>query len=252
MKKLLSIAVCASAVAAFADPTTINVGSVGVTEIQSSLTNTVIAVSYAELGTDGTSGIAVSNIVKTANLTVGDLLHVFKTSNTYETYRLTAGAGGAKYWDKTVNYLLNANGVLTAGESSDATIPSLTAGVGIWLVRNVAEWDGQPFTFHIYGQPVSTPTFSASAGTANLIGNPTQTAKVPSFSVTTQGDRVLVPDESVLGGLKTYKYSTKGGWTTVNVVDGVRTRDSGLPTIAAGKGFWYVPVAASTVSWANN
>lgn len=251
MKKLLSIAVCASAVAAFAEtaPVEVTLGEVGVTAIQSTLTNTVIAVSYAELGTDGTEGITISNIVKTANLTVGDLLHVFKTSNTYETYRLSAGTGGAKYWEKTVNYLLNANGVLSAGESSAVTIPSLSAGVGIWLVRNVEAWDGQAFTFYIYGKPVSTPMVNASAG-ANLIGNPTQVAKVPTFSVTTKGDRVLIPDESVLGGLKTYKYSTN--WTTVNVVDGVRVRETGLPAIAAGKGFWYVPVAASTVSWANN
>ena len=77
MKKLLSIAVCASAVAAFATDTPITLGQVGVTAITSSYTNTVVAVSYKELG-DGDGNITISNIVKTANLEVDDLLYVFK------------------------------------------------------------------------------------------------------------------------------------------------------------------------------
>ena len=56
MKKLLSIAVCASAVAAFATDTEIPLGDVGVTAITSDLTNTIVAVSYKQLG-DGDSNI---------------------------------------------------------------------------------------------------------------------------------------------------------------------------------------------------
>ena len=252
MKKLLSIAVCASAVAAFGASVEVPLGNVGVTAITSDLTNTIVAVSYKELG-DGDGNVTISNIVKTANLTEGDLLHVFKDNSTYETYTLTQGSGGALYWDKTANYVLDANGSLSAGSTSEASVANLPAGVGLWLVRNVAKWNGNAFTFYIYGKPVATPeTVPVAANTAALIGNPTQSAKAPTLSAATNGDRILVPNKNIMTGMKTYKYSTAGGWTTVNMVNGVRTRESGLPSIEPGKGFWYIPMAASTVSWSNN
>ncbi|MBR3221405.1 MAG: hypothetical protein IKF72_04165 [Kiritimatiellae bacterium] len=257
MKKLLSIAVCASAVAAFADPTVIKVGSVGVTAIQSDLTNTIVAVSYKELGA-GDSNITISNIVKTANLTVGDLLHVFKDGATYETYTLTAGSGNVLYWDKTANYVLDGYGNLSAGQSTDASIATLTPGLGLWLIRK--GWDGAaPFTFYIYGKPVtSAVSTSLAAGDAALIGNPTQSALVPTITGAQEGDLIQIPDSAnVAIRMTKYKYmkdKTDNNvlkWTTK--INGSYVRS--LPAIGAGKGFSYV--AGSTegtrvISWPVN
>lgn len=76
MKKILSIALCAAAVSAFADPTKTEFGKVGVTAITSSLSNTIVAISYDDLA--GGEGMVYSNLVKTANLTEGDRLVEFR------------------------------------------------------------------------------------------------------------------------------------------------------------------------------
>ena len=257
MKKLLSIAVCASAVAAFADPTTVNVGSVGVTAVTSGLTNTIVAVSYTELG-DGNGNITISNIVKTANLTAGDLLHVFKDGSTYETYTLTAGSGNVLYWDKTANYVLDNYGNLSAGQSTDASIERLAPGLGLWLIRK--GWNGvSPFTFYIYGKPLeSAASTSVAAGGAALVGNPTQDSLVPTITGAQEGDIIQIPDPTNTALQMTkYKYMQDKNdnnalkWTTKK--NGVKVYT--LPSIGAGMGFSYVAGSATgtrVISWPAN
>lgn len=249
MKKLLSIAVCASAVAAFAETTPVEVtlGEVGVTAITSGLTNTIVAVSYKELG-DGDGNITISNIVKTANLTAGDLLHVFKDATTYETYTLTSGTGGL-YWEKTQNYVVNEFGDLVVTNSTDASIATLGPGTAFWLVRK--GWDGTgSFTFYIYGKPVTAAiSRTLTSGEAALIGNPTQTAQVPTITTPTVGDVIQIPDASnVAIRMTKYRY-TSNGWKTKK--GGVTTYV--LPNIQPGTGFWYVATegSAPTISWSN-
>ena len=72
MKKLLSIVVIAVAVTAVAAEKT--VATVGVTAITSSKQHTIVSVPYTELGTGG--NICVSNLIKTANLDLGDIVEV--------------------------------------------------------------------------------------------------------------------------------------------------------------------------------
>lgn len=253
MKKLLSIAVCASAVAAFATDTEITLAEVGVTAIRSDLTNTIVAVSYKELG-DGDGNITISNVVKTANLTEGDLLHVFKDASTYETYTLMKDQStDVLYWGKTQNYVINEQGVLEVTDSADASITTLTPGVGFWLVRNLEEWDKQPFTFYIYGKPVSdVAAKTLSKGEAAMIGNTAQTAKNLSITNPQVGDVIQIPDSSNKAlRITKYKYIGDGQWKTKK--NGAYTYT--LPAIDAGKGFWYVAgqeEGTRTVSWANN
>ena len=244
MKKLLSIAVCASAVAAFA--TDVTCGSVGVTAITSSFTNTIVAVSYKDLASD--ADITISNIVKTANLTAGDLLHVFKDSGTYETYTLTDNGSGVLYWAKTQNYVIGASGGLTVGTSADASITTLESGLGLWLVRT-SGWTGSSFTFYIYGKPSDTTSVTVGAGKTALIGNPTQTGKAPTVTSAVKGDRILVPDEDRKGdSIETTTYTYTGTvWNTIKIVDGERKRIEGLPSIPAGMGFWYISKGESDV-----
>ena len=253
MKKLLSIAVCASAVAAFATDTEVVCGSVGVTAVTSSLTNTVVAVSFTDLASSG--DITVSNIVKTANLEVDDILYVFNGSS-YESYTLKA-SGGVKYWDKTVNYTLGAGG-LTASEGTAASLATLAVGQGLWLVRG-PNWNGSEFTFYIYGKPLeSAASTSLAAGGAALVGNPTQASLVPTITGAQEGDIIQIPDPANAALQMTkYKYMKDKSdnnalkWTTKKNGSYVRT----LPSIAAGMGFSYVAGSATgtrVISWPAN
>ena len=239
MKKLLSIAVCASAVAAFATDTEIALGTVGVTAITSTFTNTVVAVSYKELG-DADGNITVSNIVKTANLAENDLLYVFNDGK-YQSYTLKV-AGGVKYWDRTLDYVVGGNGNLTTDGTPAANIATLAAGSGIWLVRSSA-WDGNEFTFYIYGKPSSVTSVDVAAGKTALVGNPTQTSKPPTISGATSGDQLLVPAHNKVGML-TYTYNGTQWSGKVN-----KAWVHELPSIPAGTGFWYVAKGAVTINW---
>ena len=248
MKKLLSIAVCASAVSAFA--TDVTVGTVGVTKIHSTLTNTVVAVSYADLASDGE--ITVSNIVKTTNLTAGDRLHIFTGSSEYQTYVLTAAPGDSHlYWEKTTTWGINSSGEFYNKGGTAASDSTLAAGVGFWLVRNTAPggWTGGAFDFYTYGKP-TTAAATATSGSTKLIGNPLDGPARPVVTGMTNGDRLIIPDDTAKGGVEEYKYantSKKTGWW--HWVSGTRTFVDNLPTIPAGTGCWYATSGNATITW---
>lgn len=248
MKKLLSIAVCASAVAAFA--TEVEVGTVGVTKITSSLTNTVVAVSYGDLASNG--AITISNIVKTTGLTIGDRLHIFTGSNDYDTYVLTE-SGGVRYWNKTPTWGIGADGEFYEKSGTPASEVNLAAGVGFWLVRKTDgenPWNGQEFSFYTYGRPVSVSS-TPTGGNVTLVGNPNDVPARPNPSAVVDGDRVIVPS-SVPGGTVTYTYKSGKGWWHWEGTGSSRARVVGnLPAIPAGTGCWYVPKAGSspTIGW---
>ena len=239
MKKLLTIAVCASAVAALAVDTEITVGQVGVTAINSSLANTVVATSYTDLGSDG--NIVVSNIVKTANLTTGDKLYVFTSRNNYDGYTLKE-SGGVKYWDKDLNITIDAAGNESTTASTTPSLAQLAVGKGFWLKRSSTS---EPF--YIYGKPAAASTTSLTSGSIALIGNPTQDNKAPTVTNPTNGDRIMVPSDASTG-LTIYTYnSTNAKWWYRS--GKMRVLLDNPPTITAGTGFWYDPKGAAQVSW---
>ena len=227
MKKILSmVAVGASAVAAIADPINVTTTpfSVGVTAIESSTTNTIVSVSYADLG--GNGDIAVSNIVKTTNLTEGDTLRVYNRANgKFKVFTL----GADKFWH--VTDVLSSDGT---EESADPGATTLDAGLGLWLVRGSA-WTGEAFTFYIYGKPTSVPSTSETAITiANnaptLCGNCTGSAVLPKVDNIVKGDKIVIPYNNLTG---TRQYNWNGSAWKV----GSKT----LSDIPPGTGFWYVP-----------
>ena len=237
MKKLLTIAVLASAAAAYA--VDISLGSVGVTKVVSSSKNTIVATSYSELGGNGAGGIAVSNIIKTANLTPDTTkLYVLKANaTTYEGYALKQDSvDGPKYWVQDLNYPVNAQGIGAGTSSTSTTVPTLNVGQGFWLSCESAP------TFYVYGMPPTSTNVTAAAGKTTLVGNPTQTTKPPSISGMSMGDKILV----FVGNSNfptTYRYS---GSAWKNLTD--TTQSDGLPEITAGTGFWYVSKGSSDVS----
>lgn len=245
MKKILSIALCATAVSAFADSTETVLGQVGVTAITSSNQNTIVAVSYDDL--TGGSGIVVSNFVKTANLTKGDQLAIFNNGTGTEIYDtwVLKDEGGVKYWAKNnKTFYVDANGQLLAGEGTPASSITNAVGTGIWLCR--AQKPTQPFTFYIYGKPVSDPVSHISAGTWTLVGNPLQKNMVKIGTAADKGEFVTVVDGAQTGDqivtvgengtLLYFAYVKNQGW-------------SGLPDIGPGIGFWIKTQADTTIAW---
>ena len=248
MKKLLSIALCATAVSVFAGSTEALLGQVGVTAITSSHSNTIVAVSYDDLA--GGSGMIVSNFVKTTNLTAGDQLAIFNngtgTEGIYDTWVLRKNGNDVLYWERNEKtYMVGTNGQLKVGTGTPASSITNAVGTGIWLVRKDPS---KPF--YIYGKPVSDPVSHISANTWTLVGNPTQETKVkigpqPEGNVNTNavvagaqtGDQIVTVGEN--GTLRYFVYvEGEGlGWT------------GELPDIDPGIGFWIRTQAATTITW---
>ena len=238
MKKLLSIAVCASAAVAFATDVPVELGKVGVTAIDSSTTNTVIAVSYTDLASAG--NITASNLVKTANLAEGDRLYVYDSGD-FKAFELAVSAGGVMYWQGTATVEPGA-GIASLVPATSADNVRVAVGTGVWLVRG-SNWDGNPFTFYIYGKPYDSLAPVSVSGSA-LVGNPTQTSKSPTFtSGPTAGDKIVVPYANKTGALIWNYSDADGGYWYVKPGQTSVT----APAIPAGTGFWYVGTA--TFNW---
>lgn len=243
MKKLLSIAFAAGSLAALAD-TTIQGQPIGSTAIISTLTNTIVAVSFKELGPID-QNISVSNIVSTANLEVGDKVYVL-VDDSYQSWTLAEG-DGYKYWAKNTQvFKLTAQGPQppTVGASADEIRP--TVGTGIWLQRG-ATWDGSEFTFYVYGAVTNSVQTTVTKGTKALFGNPTSASASPTITGMVKGDHILIPANGVP---KRYSYNSKGKWGFTN--SSTITVSDTAPAIPAGTGAWYVSTGSSsnvTISW---
>ena len=231
MKKLLSIALCATAAMSFA-ATEVEVASVGVTEITipSGQQNTIIASSFSGLnGTDG--GVTVEHLIKTATgLADGDQLMLFRNGK-YYTFNWSASTGS---W--------SANTVVVSDSSSTTTFSvdtELTVGEGLWLIRNST--DGE-VKLYLYGATPSSTTVTTTAGAWNLIGNPTESNYTFSDTTGEKGDLIIVVSNGVLVNY----VRKKGGWY-MSKEDG--TLEKGTPAVAPGMGIWYNPKTATSFEW---
>lgn len=230
MKKLLLGFACASAGAAFAVETT--VATIDVIAVDSDLTNTVIAIPGLDLSSGG--DLAISNLVKTTNLTVGDRLLAFADSQ-YECWTLNSNGKWEKAEKKFRITGSGADEVLT----TDASMFTMATGSGIWISRhNTSE------PIYIYAQHVSAPTSTVSARTTALVGNPCVTNAVPVVEGCANGDQMRVPTS---GLPKTYTYDSTSGWSHWEGVEKV----PGRPNVKAGTGFWYISKGDSdvTIRW---
>lgn len=253
MKKILSIVFCAAAVSVFGDTETQLGGEIGVAEVTSSDKNTIVAVSYEDLDPSIKSGIAVSNLVKTTNLTVGDQLVIY-VDGEYSSWILAQeGDGKPKYWAKNeVTFMIKADGSSTEGTGLEASESIRTVGTGIWLVRNADYKPGTEFKFYLYGKPVSAPQTTIAGGAVNLVGNPTPNPVTLTEGLegmlkgATKGDRIEVPGGTGILGRLVYTYDGTQ-WQTFG---SDHKLTPGLPTIPANQGFWYVSKGGSfTMSW---
>ncbi len=231
MKKVLCGMICVAAGASFASIEA-TVATVDVIAVDSSLSNTVIAVPGLDLATGG--DLAISNLVKTTNLTPGDRMLAFSGGN-YDCWTLSSD----KIWVKpALKFTLDGVGDDHVVNTLDASLVTKAVGSGIWLSRQDAT-----VPIYIYAQHTNTLSSTVAAKATALLGNPSSTSKEPSVTGCANGDQIIVPTS---GLPKTYTCtnSTWYSYSKLNKVDG-------LPTITAGTGFWYRSKgsAAVTVSW---
>ena len=236
MKKLLCGFVCAAVGAALAvdSPT---VATVDVIEIDSGLKNTVVAIPGLDLAGDN---LVISNLVKTKNLSVGDMLYAFGDDGKYDSWRLNE----SKHWQHAENkYIITAEGPQLV-EASSADTVRMPVGSGIWLSRSVYAKNNP---FYVYASHVGEPITIVAATATKLVGNPTLSSRQPTIATPQEGDQVIVP-KSGMPVTYTYKGSS---WTVQSGWSGETTTT--LPSIAAGTGFWYVSnsnsVSGVTISW---
>ena len=233
MKKLLSIVAIAVAVTAVADEKT--VATVGVTAITSSKRHTIVSVPYTELGTGG--NICVSNLIKTANLDLGDIVYVFSGTQ-YKGWILAENGDNVKYWNPLIG--VNKDGVSVVTPSGDET---MAAGTAIWLVK--AAEPQSAFTFYVYGNAYeSAPTTQIAVGN-NLVANPCQATANFVFPNATAGDTITVPNDYGAPTIYTYDGST---WYTKGSTR-FAAPVAGQPSLAAGHGFWYKAQTAGIMTW---
>ena len=248
MKKILSIALCAAAVSAFGDTTPTEAvlgGEIGVTAIESKLSNTVVAVSYDDLA--GGTGMVYSNLVKTANLTPDDRLIEFHDGK-YTGWVLKKDVKtGVMYWDGQVSVLKDSLGREITSLTPEANQVRGEVGTGIWLIRrNPTDESGNAKPFYIYGKPSTAMTTTTTPEVWNLVGNPTQgdvTITDDIVSGAQTGDRILVP---AAAGLVDYRYKTEKGWRAIADASG---NWGDAPTVTAGTGFWIMTKSAVTITW---
>lgn len=251
VKSIFAVSLLAAG-AAFADTAEVDTSYVvGVfpLTLQAGVKETAIFVPWIESG--GSTGVAVSNLVKTAGLTAGDEL-LWYNGSSFHAWNLEQN-GGVLYWVAAAN----------GGEAADAQ--SINRGQSIILRRNTSF--NSATTVYLVGQHTNAGASSSIAGgtkaspTYSLIAptdvSGTVNLKTKLASVAAKNDAVTFMDGSTL---KTYvydgtKWGTPGLDTTQSPPEPTFTEASDANmTLSAGYGFWYkrcsgAGESAATVNW---
>lgn len=248
-KSILLVTALVAAQAAFAE-TAEPSNAFGLLRVDSTLTNTIVAVPWLDLsGNSNPSAVSVADIVKTANLTAGDKLSVYKSDGTYEVWELVNGA-----WSPVTT-------VAEGGSSAATTAAGRTVALGsaFWLYRqNPTTSGGAAVPFYLYGQvPASAATTTVTAGTAaapvwNLVANASDAAVALNSLPGSSTDEIYIVAD---GNPTMYTYKDGQGWGCTTRVTGANGRPVNRwtitdKTIPKGTGFWYVSKGgAPTFTW---
>lgn len=256
---LFSVAILAASVCAADEISSSNV--LGILPVTSGAKRTIVSVPWCAMSATDDAAIQVSNLVKTANLSVGDTLHYVNPSGKYNTWRLTEGSGGVKYWASVTEVTEQ-----QLGDTPASDVTTVARGNAIMLIR---QNPGNPGTFYLYGQVGTAATVSSAivAGTDSvpaysLIASPKPAAwdvnDGATWSDVGANDRIFVYGN---GGI-----AIELVWNTENSkwcylkdvfteVGGQQIRTGTEKTvyeddIPAGQGAWYVSYGGSpTLTW---
>jgi len=226
----------------------------GLLPVTSPTKRTLVAVPWCACSATDNQAIAISNIVKTANLTEGDKVHVLNSGTTFDTWELKKGSDNILYWDSVKQ--VNQNG--TASETDTADAVTATRGTAIILIRQ----NTTKGPFYLYGQaPTGGDTSAVTvAGTSetpayNLLAAPTVTAAKlnPASQWTDIGDNDTIVIPGTNGLQVALSYKSGPGWgqpvppQLQKKYGEFKVYETAIP---AGTGFWYVSRGGKpTVTW---
>lgn len=247
LKTLICLTASIAATAAFAD---IEV-QLGVTQVNSTNKNTIVAVPYK--GFEAGQNITVSNVVKTANLAAGDFCYVMRTdgSNLYDAWELKTKSGGILQWEE-VNQVSVTGGVTAVVKSPSPCTTTLTPGSALWIVRNGTSRD-YSVPFYLWGRyEGSAPSTSftipdggkgawvlvANAGSA-AVSVDDLIAKIQASVAEpwTKYDQIVVPRDGHEVSFQRYKSSWNGTTRATTKIDPglgcwVKMQKAGTYTVA--------------------
>lgn len=250
MKKSIFAASLLIAGVAIADSTTVETSYViGVLPVAATnKTQMILSIPWVQEGTGG--DLAVSNVVKTAGLTVGDTLTWYDTSTgKYQNWRLEANGSDVLEWKE----------VTTVGSNEESAIapttPSFKQGQAMVLTRTATPTN----TVYIVGQVGTSATKTTTFAKGYTLVAPPRTAAtdlnssddVTGWDSSCAGDMIYV----VLSGddkrdrLDTYTYAN-GKWGVVTYSNREWTHGE-TAVLPAGTGFYYMRASEGslTVTW---
>lgn len=243
MKKQILAMMALAAVSAFATATETELGGAAVSVIPITTSQAVTAVAVPFLEMDESGEVCVAHLVKTANLSAGDLLYVYQ-DGLYECWELVNNA-----WTKQNKvFTMDNTGNLTEKTGTDPKQVTREVGTGFLLKRTSAS---PAVTFYVYGKPSDKTSMTLTANAKTLVGNWTMTSKAPTIGDPNDptknpktGDAIVIPND----GFGTRCTFNNGKWYHLN---SKHEPVEGLPEIPAGTGFWYLTTAGSTptISW---
>ena len=253
--------------AAFADTTEVDTEYVlGVMPVSVG-NEAIIAIPWIESGA-GIDGIAVTNLIKTANLAVGDTLYWYNPSvdgGTYYSWQVVQ-TDGVKYWSS----VRVATEDLTVAAGADNA--SLKRGEAVFLKRA----SGEATNVYVVGQYTNTVSTTTAIAARKDVGVPSYTLLAPPYTDTlgsTAGyidlnnsainwDSPSVNDAIIVGIKQVTLGDTKVGvqdkyvWGSSDGETYVWGRYKGLTftpgaKVPVGTGLWYVSyrTTAGTVIW---
>lgn len=244
MKTILSALAIAAASTALAVESS---NTFGILRVDSSAEQTIVSVPWENAGG---GAIKVKDVVKTANLTVGDQLYYYDATAQEPAYKMWALTENG--WEGATTV---ANGITpTAGDEED----TLARGGALILVRSaptkVVDGKTAANPFYLYGQynssqPSISVTRNASSVTYTLIAPPSANAvslNDGTWAGVTSGDRVILPN-----GQPLYWKDSTDKWCalTTDLDTGDDTYTPYATPVPAGEGVWMrVQKGSGTVS----
>lgn len=245
IRSVLCALAAAAAATVFADVTS-NV--CGLLKITSDLNNTIIGVPWVEVGTG--ADVKVAKLVKTDNLTPGDMLYYYQNGT------WNAWTFGAQGWER--NTTVKVDGITVAA-------PQEAQGVARGKALILERKGDVTKPFYLYGQFTSDAAAAQTitAGTASapsytLLASP----KVEAFDFNAEGkivnpgvnDQIIIPknggDNTILT-LQDGKWGYRKATTAKKFGKTVTTYTwTQADALAAGTGFWYVSKGGTpTFNW---
>lgn len=254
----------------------VSLNTFGILKINSATTNTMIAVPwtwYSKKEEDA-GMVRAYKLVKTTNLTAGDMLYAYVSDGHYAAWCATATkTPGILSWEPVITVLKSGSAegtVQVIQENVNSNPITLPLAAGVWLSRqNPLDKDGNILPFWIYAQSVDQPVTTTIAPITDkksgktesvrstMLGNPyAQATAINQLNFTTGApadtDTIIVPNGTAASTYLQYRAprtaalkaeSTAKRWIWSEMVrsDGrLREVEHDDVTVPAGLAFWYV------------